>query len=62
MQEVKIGSNWTGSTFSEKFTVIHRIEIENNVWIHYRDQQGREYSCYEEAFLIRFKESCNEQR
>ena len=58
---VKEGSNWDGGN-GKIFTVIHRIELEGKMWIHYRDQKGEEYSCYEEAFLARFRETVNEKR
>jgi hypothetical protein len=62
MQEVKVGSVWTGSGFSDTFTVIHRITLDGNVWVHYRNQQGQEFSCYEDAFLVRFREHANDHR
>lgn len=58
---IKEGSKWTGSEGKE-FVVIHRLELDGKIWVHYRDQQAREYSCYEEAFLVRFRESTNEKR
>lgn len=58
---VKVGSNW-GSDTGTIFTVLHRIELDGKIWIHYRNQQGKEFSCYEEAFLIRFREHANEKR
>lgn len=58
---VKEGSTWSGSD-SKEFVVLHRIELDGHTWIHYRDQQGQEYSCYEEAFVTRFKENANEKR
>lgn len=62
MQEVKVGSTWTGSGSSETFTVIHRIIIDENVWVHYRNQRGEEFSCYEDAFKSRFREHANDSR
>lgn len=58
---VREGSNWEGSD-SKTFTVIHRVELEGKIWIHYRNQHGEEFSCYEEAFLSRFRELVNEKR
>ena len=55
------GSNWDGGD-GRVFTVIHRVELEGKIWIHYRNQQGEEFSCYEEAFLSRFRENANEKR
>lgn len=56
MQTVKEGSSWTTGSDRTVFTVLHRIEIEGHWWIHYRDQNATEYSCYEEAFVTRFFE------
>lgn len=53
---VKEGSTWRGSDF-QIFTVIHRVVIEGKTWIHYRNNKGQEFSCYEEAFVQRFTES-----
>jgi len=53
---VKEGSRW-GSADGKKFHVIHRIEIEGKIWIHYLLENGEnsiEFSCYEESFLSRF--------
>jgi hypothetical protein len=58
---IKQGSRWSGHEGKE-FVVIHRIELEGKVWIHYRDANAQEYSCYEEAFLARFRECANEKR
>ena len=58
---VKEGSNWDGGN-GKIFTVLHRVELEGKVWIHYRNQDGDEFSCYEDAFLIRFRENANEKR
>jgi len=53
---VKEGSRWW-SAEGKKFHVIHRIELEGHIWIHYisEDKENpKEYSCYEESFLSRF--------
>jgi len=53
---VKEGSRWW-STEGKKFHVIHRIELEGHIWIHYISEDkenSKEYSCYEESFLARF--------
>ncbi len=53
---VKEGTRWWGAD-GKKFHVIHRIELEGNIWIHYisEDKENpKEYSCYEESFLSRF--------
>ena len=57
-QMVKEGSVWVGRE-QDEFVVIHRITLEGNVWIHYRQNNkdnNNEYSCYEEAFVQRFTE------
>lgn len=58
---VKQGSRWIGNDGKE-FVVIHCIELEGKVWVHYRDQKSQEYSCYEEAFVCRFGEMTNSSR
>jgi hypothetical protein len=50
----KEGSKWSGSSHVI-FHVLHTIELDGHTWVHYRDDQ-REYSCYLESFLQRFKE------
>jgi len=55
---VKAGSKWSGSD-SQKFHVIHVIELEGHTWVHYikdntPEDEIREYSCYIESFLERF--------
>jgi hypothetical protein len=55
---VKEGSRWSDSN-SQKFRVIHIIELEEHTWIHYikdnvHEDETREYSCYVESFLARF--------
>jgi len=54
---VKEGSRWTGGDFRKAFLVLHTIEQEGQVWVHYRDEgpgETKEYSCYLESFLQRF--------
>jgi hypothetical protein len=58
---VKVGSKWSGSSNTNIFRVIHVIELEGHTWIHYIKEKApedtnREYSCYEESFLSRFRE------
>lgn len=48
----KDGSRWTGGD-RKVFIVINTVVIDDNTWIHYRDDQ-REYSCFVESFLQRF--------
>ena len=53
---VKEGSKWS-STDGKVFHVIHRVELEGHVWIHYileNKEKSKEFSCYEESFLSRF--------
>lgn len=58
---VREGTNWDGGE-GRVFTVLHRVELEGKVWIHYRNQDGEEFSCYEEAFVSRFRENVNDKR
>ena len=57
---IKVGSKWVGNE-NNIFRVIHVIEIDDHTWIHYikdnaPEESTREYSCYEESFLSRFRE------
>lgn len=57
---VKEGSKWTSTSHNDKFHVIHVVEIEGNTWVHYikenaPEDSNREYSCYLESFLQRFR-------
>lgn len=57
---VKVGSKWMGNE-NNRFRVIHVIEIEGHTWVHYikenaLEDENREYSCYEESFLTRYRE------
>jgi len=58
---VKPGSKWVTAERKE-FTVLSRVELDGNIWLHYRDDKGQEYSCYEDAFKLRFTEAVNDQR
>ena len=56
---IKQGSKWVGNG-DTIFRVIQIIEIEDHTWIHYikdnaPEESTREYSCYEESFLSRFR-------
>ena len=54
----KDGSKWTG--INEVFVVLHTIELDGNIWVHYRKECNEtEYSCYVESFLERFTENIN---
>lgn len=64
MEKVKLpkdGSKWTGDG-RDRFHVLHTIELEGNTWVHYIKEtvkptnEIREYSCYVESFLQRFRE------
>jgi hypothetical protein len=60
---VRQGSKWLG-TDGRKFHVIHVIELEGHTWVHYikenaPEDSNREYSCYLESFLLRFREHVN---
>ena len=53
---VKEGTRWSSSD-GKTFHVIHRVELEGHIWIHYileAKEDSKEYSCYEESFLSRF--------
>jgi hypothetical protein len=58
MKLPKDGSKWTGNA-GEKFHVLHTIELEGHIWVHYLKEdkkESKEYSCYLESFLQRFRE------
>ncbi len=57
---IKQGSKWVGNG-DHIFRVIHVIDLEGHTWIHYikenaPEDSDREYSCYEDSFLSRFRE------
>lgn len=55
---VKVGSRWTGSD-NKIYHVIHVVEMNGHTWIHYEQdntKECKEYSCYIESFLERFRE------
>jgi hypothetical protein len=61
---VKVGSKWVGNE-DNIFRVIHVIELDDHTWIHYikdnaPEDLNREYSCYEESFLSRFRQIPND--
>ena len=52
----KAGSFWSG-TDSEKFRVIDVVYTDPHTWVHYiKIKDGKEYSCFVESFLQRFRE------
>ena len=60
MKIPKDGSKWTGGS-GDVFHVLHTVEIDGHTWVHYwkdtaEGQETREYSCYVESFLSRFRE------
>jgi hypothetical protein len=58
---IKVGSLW--ESVDKKFRVISVTKIDAHIWIHYREDLGikvptkecKEYSCYEESFVARFR-------
>jgi hypothetical protein len=56
---IKQGSKWTSG--NESFVVIDIVEQDDHTWIHYRSEKlnasgtPREFSCYQESFLSRFR-------
>ena len=59
MKIPKDGSRWCGND-RDVFHVLSTIEIDGNVWVHYIKEntldEPREYSCYVDSFLSRFRE------
>ena len=59
MKIPKIGSRWAGNG-NDTFHILNTIELEGKTWIHYikenTKEASREYSCYLESFLARFRE------
>jgi len=61
MSQVKAGSRW--SSIDKEFVVLSVAEVEGNTRVHYREDLGikvpalqcKEYSCYQESFLARFR-------
>ena len=54
-------TTWHGNN-GEEFLVLHVVELDGHRWVHYRDVKGKEYSCYEEAFELRFRQHVNSNR
>lgn len=56
----KEGSKWAGND-RDVFHILHTIELDGHTWVHYiketkkETSEVREYSCYLESFLQRFK-------
>lgn len=58
MTTVREGSIWQGNDRNQ-FIVLHTIEKDGNIWVHYRQNgkdNNQEYSCYLESFVNRFTE------
>ena len=58
---IKAGSKWVGDGHNI-FRVIQVVELDGHTWVHYikenaPEDSNREYSCYEESFLSRFRET-----
>jgi hypothetical protein len=59
---IKAGTLW--SSGDKFFRVISVTEIDGHSWVHYREDRGtrfpviecKEYSCYTESFLLRFRQ------
>jgi hypothetical protein len=59
---VKEGTIWTSG--DKNFRVLSVTNVDNNIWIHYREDKGikvpsiecKEYSCYQESFILRFRQ------
>lgn len=58
---IKVGSRWEG--IDKTFVVINTIEQDGHTWVHYREDSNKkpvleckEYSCYQESFVQRFRE------
>jgi hypothetical protein len=61
---IKEGSKWSSVT-GQEFRVINVVELEGHTWVHYikeniSEDDIREYSCYIESFLDRFREQPND--
>lgn len=57
---IKEGSKWSGND-GKVFIVLHTIEQDGHIWVHYRSEKitesgtPQEYSCYQESFESRFR-------
>lgn len=53
---LRVGSKWWSGN-NKIFYVKAVVELEGNTWVYYGEHgTNREYSCYLESFLGRFKE------
>ena len=59
MKIPKNGSRWQGNG-RDTFHILSTIELEGRTWVHYikdnATQDPKEFSCYLESFLERFRE------
>jgi len=54
---IKLGSRWAGAGYRQIFVVLAEVELDDGIWIHYREELAepvKEYSCYKDSFLSRF--------
>lgn len=57
----KDGSKWCGTSGNDIFHILYTIEIKGQIWVHYiketkkETSEAREFSCYLESFLQRFR-------
>lgn len=59
----KVGSRW-GDTDAKIFHVMAVVELDGHTWVHYEQDkvnESREFSCYLESFLQRFRELPDDQ-
>lgn len=64
VSDVTPGSIWEGNA-KERFIVIQLAEADGHTWVHYRQDLGikariadcKEFSCYVESFLTRFRKT-----
>lgn len=60
--QINVGTKWQG-TGRTQFVVISVTEVDEHIWVHYRDDKGtREYSCYKESFVQRYSPVLNEHQ
>jgi hypothetical protein len=67
-KRVEQGSRWVGNN-GDYFRVLDVVDLEGHTWVHYRQDQGhfgpieglREYSCYQESFVERFRQVPNDR-
>ena len=67
MKDVKPGTKWWAGS-DKRFRVLNVVQEDGKTWVHYRDEvkgfdqsTSREYSCYLESFLERFRQLPDDQ-